>query len=160
MWRRHDADATLQVTLHVGTEVLVRTIGDSTYPIRNPPPGVSRVRLGGDGTHQRGAQTANEASTTWWLVAAVGHADDTAMKKRILATGLWFFAGWYAGAILAWVVGIEAPMGLLVGLAAGAFVWADPGHLLWNPSAEKSRARLAATAAASAMPPFEVERVS
>jgi hypothetical protein len=82
------------------------------------------------------------------------------MKKRNLASALWFFAGWYGGAVLAWVVGIDAPVGLLAGMAAGAFVWVDPVHLLWNPSAAKSRARLQATTAASAMPAFEPERVS
>ena len=82
------------------------------------------------------------------------------MKKRILATALWFFAGWYAGAALAWSLDIDAPLGLLVALAAGAFIWVDPIHALWNPSARKSRARLAATAAASAMPAFEPERVA
>lgn len=82
------------------------------------------------------------------------------MKKRILATGLWFFAGWYAGAILGWFLGIDAPIGLLVAVAAGAFVWVDPTHVLWNPSAQKSRARLAATAASSAMPVFEPKRVA
>jgi hypothetical protein len=86
--------------------------------------------------------------------------DDAAMKKRILAATLWFFAAWYGGAVFAWVIGIEAPIGLLAAIAAGGFVWVDPLHLLWNPSADKSRARLAATAAASAMPAFEPERVS
>lgn len=105
-------------------------------------------------------KTFTVASTYWWLAIESAAPDDASMKKRILATGLWFFAGWYAGAIVAWVIGIDAPMGLLVGIAAGAFVWSDPVHLLWNPSADKSRARLAATAAASAMPAFEAERVS
>ena len=82
------------------------------------------------------------------------------MKKRTLATALWFFAGWYAGSILLWVLGIEAPLGIVLGVVAGAFVWVDPIHLLWNPSAQKSRARLAATTAASSMPVFEPRRVS
>ena len=101
------------------------------------------------------------ASTTWWLVVGSRARDDAGMnKKRILATGLWFFAGWYGGAIVAWFLGIEAPLGLLLGIAAGGFVWVDPIHLLWNPSAAKSRARLAATTAASAMPVFEPKRVA
>jgi hypothetical protein len=82
------------------------------------------------------------------------------MKKRTLATALWFFAGWYAGSVLLWVIGVDAPLGIVLGIAAGAFVWLDPLDRLWNPSAEKSRARLAATTAASAMPVFEAKRVS
>jgi hypothetical protein len=99
-------------------------------------------------------------STSWWLVTDRPANDDPVMKKRTLATALWFFAGWYAGSVFLWVLGIEAPLGIVLGVVAGAFVWVDPTHRLWNPSAEKSRARLAATAAASAMPVFEPERVS
>jgi hypothetical protein len=105
-------------------------------------------------------QSFVRASTSWYLFVHSGTAEDDAMKKRILATALWFFAGWYAGAILAWSLGIDAPVGLLVALAASGFMWVDPIHVLWNPSARKSRARLAATAAASAMPVFETERVA
>jgi hypothetical protein len=68
------------------------------------------------------------------------------MKKRILATALWFFAGWYAGAIVAWMIGVDAPIGLVVGFAAGAFVGWDPRHLFWGPSPARSRARLSAAA--------------
>jgi hypothetical protein len=94
------------------------------------------------------------------VVVHVRARDDAPMKKRNLATALWFFAGWYAGSILLWVLGVEAPLGIALGVAAGAFVWVDPIHLLWNPSAAKSRARLAATTAASSMPAFKPERVS
>jgi hypothetical protein len=81
------------------------------------------------------------------------------MKKRTLATALWFFAGWYAGAILAWFLGIDAPVGLLVGIAAGGFVGWDPRNMFWAPSATRrvARARLSATAS---LPTFEADRLT
>jgi len=37
------------------------------------------------------------------------------MKKRALAALLWFYAGWYAGAIVAFYVGLPDAIGPLVG---------------------------------------------
>ena len=157
---RHDAGVTLQVTLHLGTDVLVRTISHSTYPHATCQDVGPEHSLGARPAHRIVPKTFAAASTNWWLAIGSAALDDAPMKKRILATTLWFFAGWYGGAVLAWVIGIEAPIGLIAGIAAGGFVWADPVHLLWNPSAARSRARLEATTAASAMPAFEPERLS
>jgi hypothetical protein len=145
--------------------MLVRTYSYGPYanvPICTGPAEPSRrvsqsVLLGRSGTAVR---TFRRASTYWYLAIEAAALDDTPMKKRILASTLWFFAGWYGGAVLGWVLGIEAPIGLIVGIAAGGFVWVDPVHLLWNPSAARSRARLKATTAASAMPVFEAKRLS
>ena len=156
----HHAGATLQVTLHLGTDVLVRTIGDTTYPDRTCQAARPTPSQCVEPAHHVVPKRSPCASTYWYLGTESPAFDDAPMKKRSLASALWFFAGWYGGAVLAWVVGIEAPMGLLVGIAAAAFVWVDPVHLLWNPSAAKSRARLEATTAASAMPGVEPERVA
>ena len=53
------------------------------------------------------------------------------MNKRILATFLWFLAGWTAGAMATFFLGL--PDGLNIALAAviALFVWFDPAHLLW-----------------------------
>lgn len=55
------------------------------------------------------------------------------MKKRILATFLWFYAGWYAGAIAAWILGVSPMLGPILGTAAAALVVADPRRIFWFP---------------------------
>ena len=55
------------------------------------------------------------------------------MKKRVLAAFLWFYSGWYAGAILAEFLGISPLFGPIIG-AAGAMIFAgDPRHVIWGP---------------------------
>jgi len=130
----------------------------ATVPIYTGPANpLSRSgRRGTDPVLEIVPKTFSGASTYWYLAIEAAALDDAPMKKRILATTLWFFAGWYGGAVLAWIIGTEAPIGLLVGLAAGAFVGLDPRHLLWGPSAAPSRARLSA----AAIPSLEVDRLS
>ena len=85
------------------------------------------------------------------------------MKKRALATGLWFFAGWYAGNVIAYALGVSELLGPIVGTAAAVLVATDPRHLLWAPSETRTRsqARLAATSlAASAVATFDPDRLS
>ena len=54
------------------------------------------------------------------------------MKKRVLAAFLWFYSGWYAGAILAEFLGITPMIGPIIG-AAGAMIFAgDPRHVIWG----------------------------
>jgi hypothetical protein len=54
------------------------------------------------------------------------------MKKRLLAAFLWFYAGWYAGAILADIVGVSPILGPLVGAAAAALIVGDPRRIIWS----------------------------
>jgi hypothetical protein len=54
------------------------------------------------------------------------------MKKRLLAAFLWFYAGWYAGAILADVVGVSPVLGPLIGAVAAALIVGDPRRIIWT----------------------------
>jgi hypothetical protein len=61
-----------------------------------------------------------------------GRPDTAAMKKRILAAVLWFYAGWYAGAMIAFAFGLSPVLGPIVGTAAAALIAGDPRHLIWT----------------------------
>ena len=54
------------------------------------------------------------------------------MTKRVLAAMLWFYAGWYAGAMLAEVFGISALLGPIIGAAAAGLVVGDPRRIIWT----------------------------
>jgi hypothetical protein len=54
------------------------------------------------------------------------------MKKRLLAAFLWFYAGWYAGAILADVLGVSPFLGPLIGAATAALIVGDPRRIIWS----------------------------
>ena len=54
------------------------------------------------------------------------------MKKRAIATALWFYAGWYAGAMVAHVLGVSSALGPIFGTAAGAIIAVDPRNLIWS----------------------------
>jgi len=54
------------------------------------------------------------------------------MKKRALAAVLWFYAGWYAGNLIAAVVAVPDVFGPILGVAAaGLFAW-DPRGIFWR----------------------------
>jgi hypothetical protein len=53
------------------------------------------------------------------------------MKKRILAMFLWFYAWWYAGAIIAEILGVSPLLGPIVGAAAAALFVGDPRRIIW-----------------------------
>jgi len=53
------------------------------------------------------------------------------MKKRVFAALLWFYTGWYAGAILASVLGVSPVLGPIIGVAAAALVVGDPRRIIW-----------------------------
>ena len=64
--------------------------------------------------------------------------------KRIAATLLWFYTGWYVGSIIATLIGVPDLLGPIVGIAAGTLVAIDPRRLIWTPSpSPATRARLA-----------------
>lgn len=54
------------------------------------------------------------------------------MKKRVLSAFLWFYSGWYAGALLADVIGVSPFLGPLIGAAAAALIVGDPRHIIWT----------------------------
>jgi hypothetical protein len=53
------------------------------------------------------------------------------MKKRVLSAFLWFYCGWYAGAMIAAFVGISPMLGPIVGAAAAALIAGDPRGVIW-----------------------------
>ena len=57
------------------------------------------------------------------------------MSKRILAAFLWFYAGWYAGAMLAEFIGVSPVIGPIIGAAAAALIAGDPRRMIWARAA-------------------------
>lgn len=55
------------------------------------------------------------------------------MKKRTLAALLWFYTGWYAGTILADIVGVSPMLGPIIGAAIASLVAVDPRRIIWAP---------------------------
>lgn len=51
--------------------------------------------------------------------------------KRILAVGLWFYAFWYLGSMIAAFLGIPDLLGPALGLSAAFFVGVDPQRRIW-----------------------------
>ena len=68
------------------------------------------------------------------------------MKKRVASTFLWFYVGWYCGAMLAAALGVSPILGPIIGISAGALIAIDPRHFVWDRDvtavARRSRARL------------------
>ena len=62
------------------------------------------------------------------------------MKRRILAMFMWFYAFWYAGAIIADTFGLSPLLGPIMGAAAAAMFVGDPRKIIW-PSRGMDRAR-------------------
>jgi hypothetical protein len=58
--------------------------------------------------------------------------DPAAMKKRAFAALLWFYTAWYAGAMVADVLGLSAALGPILGTAAAAIVAGDPRRIIWS----------------------------
>ena len=54
------------------------------------------------------------------------------MKKRLLASALWFYAMWYGWSILADMTGMPGAVGPIIGMAVALFVWMDPMHRIWT----------------------------
>ena len=54
------------------------------------------------------------------------------MKKRALAAVLWFYAFWYAGAMIAQVFGLTPALGPILGTAAAALIAGDPRRIIWT----------------------------
>ena len=69
------------------------------------------------------------------------------MTKRVLAALLWFYTGWYAGAMIAEFLGLSPLLGPLIGAAAAGLIAGDPRRIIWT-----SRASAPATAATDGLP--------
>jgi hypothetical protein len=54
------------------------------------------------------------------------------MTKRVVAAFLWFYTGWYAGAMIAAFIGVSPVLGPILGVAAAGFVIADPRRMFWT----------------------------
>ncbi len=53
-------------------------------------------------------------------------------KKRVLAAVLWFYAGWYAGDMLASFIGLSPAFGLILATACSAIIAVDPRRIIWT----------------------------
>lgn len=51
--------------------------------------------------------------------------------KRLVATGLWLYAFWYLGSMIAALVGVPDLLGPILGTAAGIIVGMDPRRRIW-----------------------------
>lgn len=71
------------------------------------------------------------------------------MKKRVLAAVLWFYCGWYAWSVIAWVAGVSDVAGPVVGLVAAVLFAGDPLKRIWYPR-PASRALLTTSATPAA----------
>ena len=60
------------------------------------------------------------------------------MKKRALAALLWFYTGWYGGALVAHILGISELVGPVVGTAAAVLFAGDPRGVIWKPATATS----------------------
>lgn len=60
------------------------------------------------------------------------------MTKRILAAILWFYTGWYAGAMLAEFIGVSPSLGPIIGAAAAGIIFMDPRRMIWTARAVRS----------------------
>ena len=65
------------------------------------------------------------------------------MKKRAFAAVLWFYVGWYGGAMLAEFLGVSPLLGPLIGTAAAALFVGAPRGIIW-PGRSRSGSRAAA----------------
>ena len=59
------------------------------------------------------------------------------MAKRILAAFLWFYAGWYGGAMLAELLGVSSVLGVIIGAAAAVLIVGDPRGMIWGTRAQR-----------------------
>ena len=60
------------------------------------------------------------------------------MKKRALATVLWFYSMWYAGAMIAQLAGLSPALGPILGTAAAAIIAVDPRRIIWTKPTRSS----------------------
>jgi hypothetical protein len=54
---------------------------------------------------------------------------------------MWFYAFWYAGAIIADAFGVSPLLGPIVGAAAAALFVGDPRKIVWSTRVDRARAK-------------------
>ena len=59
------------------------------------------------------------------------------MIRRLLVTGLWFLAGWSAGALSFGLGGLPPVLAILPAIISATWVWLDPRA--WSPAAKVTR---------------------
>ena len=74
------------------------------------------------------------------------------MTKRILAAFLWFYTGWYAGAMLAELLSVSPALGPIIGVAAAGLIVGDPRGMIWARRAARSTSPRTASSAPDALP--------
>jgi hypothetical protein len=84
------------------------------------------------------------------MAEAHDRADPWDMKKRAAAALLWFYAAWYAGAMIAQVLGLSQVLGPILGTAAAAIVAGDPRRIIWSRASRSTNAATAGTQVRSA----------
>jgi hypothetical protein len=75
------------------------------------------------------------------IAFATKWVDDAGMKKRAFAAVLWFYVGWYGGAMLAEFLGVSPLLGPLIGTAAAALFVGDPRQVIWPGRTDRARAK-------------------
>ncbi len=75
------------------------------------------------------------------------------MTKRLVAALLWFYTGWYAGAMLADLFGVSPALGPLIGAAAAGLIAVDPRRIIWKrPEPATAAAPVTAASVAEGLP--------
>lgn len=52
------------------------------------------------------------------------------MKKRIVSVALWFYAGWYLGAMVAFALGTSIVLGPIIGICCAVVAAGDPRRVI------------------------------
>ena len=73
------------------------------------------------------------------------------MKKRALVAVLWFYAMWYAGAMIAQILGLSPALGPILGTAAAALIAGDPRGIIWTKTPDKTRSSTKSTPSGQAV---------
>ena len=79
-----------------------------------------------------------EAGTNRPVVRELSARDPLDMTKRVAAAFLWFYTGWYAGAMIAAFLGVSPVIGPILGAAAAGFLVGDPLRIIWTRPAPKA----------------------
>ena len=67
-----------------------------------------------------------------WKLATRKLSQSRPRKRRVVAAFLWFYAGWYIGAAIAYFLGLPDAFGVIMGTAAAALMAGDPRRLIWR----------------------------
>jgi hypothetical protein len=74
------------------------------------------------------------------------------MSKRILAAFLWFYTGWYAGAMLAEILSVSPALGPILGAAAAGLIVGDPRGMIWKRRTIRSTSPRTVSSSSDALP--------